>query len=374
MTHPPRKGTVAAMLLAALFIVNAASGKSRKRSQWATPDRAVPQTLSGSASAKGPFSSLDVLLDKLSFQSGPLAMLILRDEQVLYNKGFRGAGDKTPFPIASCSKWLISSTIMTLVDDGKISLDDSVSRYLPSFGGKKEGITIRHLLTHTSGLPAKERHPGDGPLDLEHAVRRLGNQTALASPPGERFCYGNLSYKVAVRIVEVVLDEPWPEAFRKRISEPSDMWDTIFPVNGLGKSINRANSTVTDFAKFLQMFKNNGVSVSGRRVLSEEAVEEMMRNQTEGLDMGCINRRQHAKMDRLEYGLGLWRERVDPISHQPASISHFGTAGFRGVINFRNNYVLVLGIKGNTRPQKRFLTRRYMETLDLVDHLNFMNR
>jgi CubicO group peptidase (beta-lactamase class C family) len=362
----------ATVLFVALLIVESADGKNQRRRVALTP-ALKPASLSENAREPS-FAALDALLDRTSSNSGPLALLMTRDGRVIYSRGFRGGGSDTRYAIASCSKWLIASTVMTLVDDGLVGLDDPVGKYLESFDGTKETMTIRHLLSHTSGLPSRLKKGTTRMADLDRAVDRLGRHTPLTSAPGDRFCYGNLSFQVAARIVEVVTGQPLHRVFEARIAAPCGMRETRFPAAGLGRGINQASSTVTDFASFLEMFKNGGVAADGTRVLSTSAVEEMKRNQTRGKEMGCVNRMQHRRMGRLEYGLGLWRERVDPVTQEPTAISHFGTAGFRGVINYRQDYIMVLGIKGKVVKKKRYLTQRFMETLDIIDHLDFTDR
>ncbi|NCY15982.1 MAG: class A beta-lactamase-related serine hydrolase, partial [Actinobacteria bacterium] len=77
---------------------------------------------------------------------------MVRDGRVLRNRGYGDYDPITVVPIASASKWLTSATMMTLVDEGRISLDDRVSMYLPEFTGVSGTATIRQLLSHTSGI------------------------------------------------------------------------------------------------------------------------------------------------------------------------------------------------------------------------------
>ncbi len=293
-----------------------------------------------------------------------MALVVRSGGRTVFTKGFRKATADTPFFIASGSKWLIAATLMTLVDDGLVTLDTPISRYLPTFTGKKKGlITLRHLLNHTSGLPAKSR----GPRELKKAVDQIGRQLRLATTPGSQFCYGNLSFKVAARLAEVVTQKPWQQIFEERIAAPLGMTQTYFPKRGLGADINKARSSAVDYATFLEMFRNEGLGPGGGRVLSREAVREMKRNQTEGLEMRGINRAQHEKMARMEYGLGLWREQVNPVTHEPAMVSHYGTPGFRGVINYQNDYIIVLAVRTRRTGTKKFLRKRFLKTLAVAD-------
>jgi CubicO group peptidase (beta-lactamase class C family) len=257
---------------------------------------------------------LDAAFKRAASVAGPIAALMMVGDTVVYDRGVRGAGDRTAFKTASCAKWLIAATVMALVDEGRIELDAPLRAYLSSFDGEKANITVRQLLTHTSGLPQRLNPAHERIGSLEKAVTRLGERVPLKYAPGERFCYGNLSYQVAARVAEVVTGEPWHDVFASRIAAPVGMVQTVFPREGLGRGINQAETTLVDYVAFLKMFQNRGVSDAGVRVLSEASVAEMMRDQTAGVEMGCINRRTHEKMDRRSYGLGLWREHVDPLT------------------------------------------------------------
>lgn len=312
---------------------------------------------------------LNHLMDKTASRVGPMAFIMLRDGKTIYQKGFRGATVETPLPIASGSKWLIAATLMTLVDDGLVGLDDPIGRYLPSFTGEKGTITLRQLLSHTSGLPSSCKTAMISRRGLETIVDRVGRRVRLSSAPGERFRYGNLSFKVAARLAEVVVQKPWPAIFTERLAGPTGMRNTAVRASGLGLSINNLQTSVADYATFLTMFQNDGVSASGRRVLSKAAIDEMKRSQTTGLEMDEFNERQHARAGRTEYGLGVWRERVDPITKKPEAVSHFGYPGFRGVINYRLGYTMVLAVKVRKPWVRQYIRRRFSKTLTLVDQL-----
>ena len=80
-------------------------------------------------------------------------VLVVRDGSVIHEASVGDVDPSTVIPIASASKWLTAATIMTLVDEGKLALDDSVAKYLPEFKGGKGKVRVRHLLSHTTGLP-----------------------------------------------------------------------------------------------------------------------------------------------------------------------------------------------------------------------------
>jgi CubicO group peptidase (beta-lactamase class C family) len=303
--------------------------------------------------------------------------LVARHGKVAYLKAF-GSQDveagtpmstKTIFRIASMSKAVTSTAVMILADQGRIDISDPVSRYLPEFkfmqvakakpkaDGKTtpEGsaedydlvaayrpITIRDLLTHTSGLCYRFRnHPlvgrkyadadiCDGLTPSDHSlaenVRRLAG-IPLANQPGTAWEYG-LSTDVLGRLVEVVSGQPLEAFFTERIFNPLKMNDTHFVLpeakrNRLaalyepgpdGKIVRAGEgptvkgtliysaslpyqgtkghfsggaglvSTAGDYARFLQMLLNGG-ELEGARILRRETVAAMTRDQIGALPM-----------------------------------------------------------------------------------------
>jgi CubicO group peptidase (beta-lactamase class C family) len=241
-------------------------------------------------------------------------------------------GPRTVFWIASQSKPITAVGLMLLVDEGKVSVDDPIEKYLPEFKGAwvvsesdkdqmllkrpKRLVTIRDILTHTSGMPfqsAMERPTLDG-LSLKDAVRSYA-MTPLAFEPGTKFLYSNCGINTAGRIIEVVSGMPFEEFMDKRLFEPLGMKDTTFwlnadqmgrlaksykpgadkkgleetkimylqyPFNDRKRHIMPAGgyfSTADDVARFCQMMLGGG-AFQGKRLLSEKAVSELTSRQT----------------------------------------------------------------------------------------------
>jgi len=237
------------------------------------------------------------------------------------------------FWIASQTKAMTAAAVMMLVDEGKLSLDDPLEKYLPEFRGqmmvaeKDEAHvllrkpahppTIREALSHMSGLPfqsAIEQPTLDG-LPLATAVRSYA-MTPLQWEPGSRYEYSNAGINAAGRVVEVLAGIPYEEFMQRRLFDPLGMKDTSFWPNeeqlrrlaksykpdATGKGLvefpisyllqplpDRTRrfpmpggglfSTARDTARFCQMLLNGG-ELDGRRYLSPAAVAEMTRRQT----------------------------------------------------------------------------------------------
>lgn len=180
-------------------------------------------------------------------------VLISHDGKLIYQRA-AGLADReanrpmelnTVFRLASVSKPIVSAAALALVDQGKLSLDDRVEKWLPSFtpktaDGQPIRLTIRHLLTHTSGLgykfaekpgsPYREAGISDGfddvRIDLNENLRRLAS-VPLFSPPGQAWRY-SLSIDVLGAVVEQVTGKTLQAAVAELVTEPLGMRDTAF--------------------------------------------------------------------------------------------------------------------------------------------------
>jgi CubicO group peptidase (beta-lactamase class C family) len=236
------------------------------------------------------------------------------------------------FWIASQSKPITAAALMMLVDEGKVRLDDPVEKFLPELGKlwlertrdddllvlrkPRERVTVRHILSHTSGMPFKSdlERPTLDLLPLRVGVGSYA-MTPLLFEPGTKYQYSNAGINTAGRIIEVVSRMPYEEFLDKRLFGPLGMKDTTFWPNAaqlrrLAKSYrpNKAGtdleethitqlkyplddrtrqpmpagglfSTASDLGRFCRMVLNGG-TFEGKRYLSEDAVKHMTSRQT----------------------------------------------------------------------------------------------
>ena len=135
---------------------------------------------------------------------------------------------RTIYDVASLSKVVGTTTaIMILFDEKKIGLDDPVVNYIPTFGGgDKDRVTIRQLLTHTSGLPAGRDIWRIAQTPLE--ARALVLNTPLEGRPGAQYIYSDLGADVLGLILEVVAGEPLDKFLTRRVFEPLGMDETFY--------------------------------------------------------------------------------------------------------------------------------------------------
>ncbi|HET7584686.1 MAG TPA: serine hydrolase [Gemmatimonadaceae bacterium] len=165
------------------------------------------------------------------------AVAIGRDDAVTWLHGYgrtdwseesaRVSADSTLYDVASLTKVIATTAaIMVLYDEGRIHLDDRVSRWLPAFrGGLKEQVTIRQLLTHRSGLPAgRDLWRAHDPA----AARRLALGTPLMRVPGEREIYSDIGAIVLGMVAEAAAGEPLDRFVTRRVFRPLGMRHTFF--------------------------------------------------------------------------------------------------------------------------------------------------
>lgn len=321
---------------------------------------------------------------------------IARNGKIVYYKGF-GVNDlntKTPlkrdaiFRIASQTKAITSTAVMMLYEEGKFLLDEPISKYIPTFKSPKvlskfnekdttystvpakREVTIRDLLTHTSGIGyaqigtkesnaiyAKARiSSGIGtPNDrLSEKIPALG-PLPLVHQPGERWTYG-LNTDVLGYLVEVVSGQTLDQFMRQRIFEPLGMKDTYFYIPAdkqtrlatlftedstttavrnvpavLSRNANYPKAqgtyysggagltaTAYDYAIFLQMLLNGG-EYNGKRILSPSTVRLMTTNQIGDLYTGL-----------QKFGLGFGITTPKEAAKLPLSIGSFGWGGYFG--------------------------------------------
>jgi CubicO group peptidase (beta-lactamase class C family) len=163
-----------------------------------------------------------------------VALGVVKDGDVLVAKGY-GLADveqhaavtpETVFLAASLTKQFTAAAVMLLVQDGRLALDASITKYLPRAPATWKPVTVRHLLTHTSGIADYDaddsmvdwtRHP------TEHQIIRLLYSMPLRFSPGARWSYSNTGYALLGVIIHSVTGQPWWDVLRARVFTPLGM-------------------------------------------------------------------------------------------------------------------------------------------------------
>lgn len=368
-----------------------AQTKSLKNSPPLT--EAAPETV-GMSSER--LNRLDGVLQNAIAQSSVpgVSALIVRNGKIVYYKAF-GMADNTAnrslkrddiFRIASMSKAITSTAVMMLWEEGKFQLDDPISKYIPEFKNQtvlknfkfqdstyttepvKSEITIRHLLTHTSGLgygviDADERFKAmyhkagivdlftTEPVKIGDNIKKLA-KLPLHHHPGEKYVYSE-GLDVLGYFIELMSGMPFDEFLRKRLFEPLGMSDTYFylpdakasrlvaiqkpqngqwvrypntfydteyPIKGAKTFFSGGaglSSTAKDYATFLMMYLNGG-ELGGKRFLSRTTVQTILSNQvgdllggekansSHGLAFGLLNKAGEDKGAKGSAGTFEW--------------------------------------------------------------------
>lgn len=150
---------------------------------------------------------------------------------------------ETNFRLASVSKQFTATAVMLLVDRGKIALDDKLTKFFPGFPKYGDTITVKHLLTHTSGVPAYEDLVPNGTklqLDDLDVLHLLMDTKAARFAAGEKFEYSNSGYTLLGLIVEVVAQKPFHDFMANEIFLPLGMNNSVMYQRGLNVIPNRA--------------------------------------------------------------------------------------------------------------------------------------
>ncbi len=203
---------------------------------------------------------------------------------------------------------MTAALVMTFVDEGKITLDDKVTKYIPLFGKYMKGyITIRNCLTNTTGIKVdeglKKALEKIKYETLEDEVNSYASKRDIYTNPGSEFFYSNLGPNIVARVLEVVSKKGFDRLMMDRIIRPLKMRGTSFASED-GGALNPAggaHSSANDYVSFLTMLLNKGV-LGDKRVLSEKAVAEMETAQFVGLPVKFVPK----ELQGVQFGLGTY--------------------------------------------------------------------
>jgi len=194
---------------------------------------------------------IDALMRDYAGNVPGASVLVLRDGQPRVRRSY-GMADleagtpatpETNYRLASVSKQFTAAAVLLLVEDGRLRLDDGARRWLPSLPDAAAGITLHHLLTHTSGLvdyedvmdPADTRQVHDADV-----LRLLESQDRTYFAPGTDYRYSNSGYALLALIVERASGRRYADFLRDRIFEPLGMEHTVAYEAGVSEVAHRA--------------------------------------------------------------------------------------------------------------------------------------
>lgn len=217
-------------------------------------------------------SQVDALMHDYDGDVPGAAVLVVRDGKALVHKGY-GLADvdagvpvtpATNFRLASVSKQFTATAILLLEHDGRLHLDDPVQRWLPAL--PQSNITLRQLLTHTSGLldyedlmdPADTRQVHDSDV-----LQLLSTQDKTYFAPGTSYRYSNSGYALLALIVERASGKRYADFLRERIFQPLGMRDTVAYENGVSSVAHRAFGHSDENGQWLRTDQSTTSAVLG---------------------------------------------------------------------------------------------------------------
>jgi CubicO group peptidase (beta-lactamase class C family) len=316
-------------------------------------------------------------------QAAGIVTLAIKDGQTIWldAAGMKNVAKGQPMPkdalfwIASMTKSISATTIMTLVDEGKLSLDEPASKWMPDLGKvkladgnpPKRPITLRDLMSHTAGIAFPKRAPSDGAVSLKAYATSLV-KTPLAFEPGSAYEYG-FGITVAGRIAEIVSGKKFDQLVDERICQPLGMKDTTFhpdeahrarvaqtykmddethelvpgynpfvtsdvSVTHMTEPAGGLFSTAEDMGKFYQMIVDGGVW-QGKRIVSEKSIAEM-------------THAHQAGGKPISYGLN-WFVNIEDARPTPmmpvGSFGHGGAFATNGWVDPKNKLITVFMVQ-----------------------------
>ncbi|HYF32688.1 MAG TPA: serine hydrolase domain-containing protein [Chitinophagaceae bacterium] len=290
-------------------------------------------------------------------------VLIQKDGKIIYKKENPEFNLKTQQEIGAASQWLTAALVLTYVQEGKLSLDDKVSDFLPFFTKySKSYITIRHCLTHQTGIEAdaklfqKSRYK-----TLEDEAMGIASRKEIETNPGTEFKYSNIGYSLVGRVIEVITKKGFDRVIQDRLLRPLGMRGTTFTNEDFNAAINPssgARSTANDMSNFLLMLINKG-KFNNKQILTEESVQTLLSLQAAAGQM----KNNPKQTEGLAFSLGGWIVEAD-ANEKPLVMAGPSLSGSWPMVDLCRGYTLVLLTKAlSNPPAKEF----YMDLKSIVD-------
>lgn len=292
--------------------------------------------------------------------------------------------------IASCSKWLTAATCMTFVDEHKLSLEDTIGKFLPVMTVHQKGhIKVWQCLSHLTGIKQigvaatlkgtdddVEEEPNKK-LSLKERLNKLGSKkdngwnsmaeaidsianAPIEGEPGKTFHYGNAGLQIIAAILEKIANKDFETIFQERIAKPLQMNSTDFGKQAVPLAAGSAWSTPKDYLNFLQMILNEGI-FNGKQIISKNSVIEMQKNRV-AKDAKVVYSPSEA--GNWGYGFGEWVMDDATGNKRSNSVTSPGLFGTFPWVDNEKKYCAILftfNIKSKGRNE------RYKELKGLVD-------
>lgn len=311
------------------------------------------------------FAAADQFLVKNQKALGnELVVIVQKDGKPIYQKELgKDFTVKTTARAEELTQWFVTATVLMMQDEGKLKLDDPVAKYLPKFEQYMKGyITIRHGLTHTTGLDVGKE--GVGKFFSKNTFDNLTQEVDvyiekrnIKDNPGEIFEYSRMGVSIAAKAMEVATKKALDRLLVEKLFRPLGMRQSTFSNdNGKIDPFAGAYTSGADCINFLQMLLNKG-TISNKKILSEEAVAELRIPQ-------FTNARIISKPDMYkddDYCLTTWVAEKDGAGN--ATVLRQGLSGTQALIDFSTNTAIIILLKDPEGDKKKALSSELMKIL-----------
>lgn len=354
----PRILTVSVLLLVLAACASAEPPRSRSTSASPqdTPASKVANDADRPVIATSREEQVDALMVEYDRNDAPGAVVgVIRDGEVIFAKGYGMANlthgvpitPETRFNIGSVSKQFTGFALALLESRGALSLEDPVGKHLPQVPEFEHEVTLRHLLTHTSGY--RQAYDisflaGRMPVESEDVFRRaealevVRRQPKLEFPPGSRYQYNSTAYVLLALVVERVTGEPFPEWMQENVFDPLGMKNTVIESEIEQVIPGAADSyTATDHGGYRRLVGNRAVYGAGEIYTTVDDLVGWLRNfRTAELGGAGVQERMRERFvltsgDTIDYALGILVDEHRGLQRLHHGGSH---AGYRAYLSY----------------------------------------
>jgi CubicO group peptidase (beta-lactamase class C family) len=297
-------------------------------------------------------SGMEAIFSPLDAKAPGASVVVLKSGRPLFERAYgvrdlRGNAkitSGTNFRLASFTKQFTAMAVMLLVHDRKLRYEDRITDFFPDFPAYGRAITVRHLLTHTSGLPDYEdlmdnRWTAEKQITDQEVLDLLKKEKSPKFAPGASWQYSNSAYVLLGLIVAKQGLEPFPDFLQRRIFEPLRMKHTVAFVKGTNKVSDRAYGHVLHEGKFIEADQSSTSATLGDGGIYSntddlQKWDESLRKNTllsrnEFSAALTPVRLNNGALPRSVYGFGWY---LDPYKGRPRMWHTGETIGFRTLI------------------------------------------
>ena len=321
-------------------------------------------------------TKVDALLRNYAGDVPGAAVLVLRDGQPVVRasygladlEGGTPATPETNYRLASMTKQFTAASILLLAEDGRLALDDRGHTWLPSLPKAAETVTIRHLLTHTSGLIDYEDVIPEtfaGQVHDADVLRLLENQDRTYFRPGTGYRYSNSGYALLALIVQRASGKAFATFLRERIFQPLGMFHTVAYEEGISTVNNRAFGYTQESGRWNRTDQDQTSAVLGDGGIYS-SIDDLAKWDAALYDgrllqpsslRAAFTPATHTDDPEIEYGYG-WRITGETLWHSGESV------GFRNVIvRYPQRHLTVIVLTNRNEPEPYQLALEIAKTV-----------